>query len=235
MTTALGSWANDSGGGTPILAADLNIRDTLLKGAGLGGLIPPSSPNAKDDEFDGTSSVTWSNTPTAATTATIDTTVAGALYVQHLSGTTMGGKVQAVPASYPFTITTRVRFATLQSNFQLAEILVAPASPTTTSVSHGLAVVAISGVFTLQRLTSTLSLGSQTASTGVQVPAPPLYLRLVFASAASMTSQYSMDGLTWITHESGFTTAITPGVMGLICTGNGAGGMTAAFDFFRVT
>jgi hypothetical protein len=93
----------------------------------------------------------------------------------------------------------------------------------------------ISGVLNVQRLTGTFAGASQTASTPIPMIQPPLYLRLVLASASSMTSQYSYDGLNWITIESGFTTSITPGVMGLIVSANGASFCTAAFDFFRVT
>jgi hypothetical protein len=154
--------------------------------------------------------------------------------VSHGSGTNFVGKVQAVPAGYPFTITTRVRFAALGGQYPFAAILVGPASPTGSSVTHGLILVLIAGVPTLQRLTGTFAGGSQSASTPITLIMPPLYLRLVLASASSMTSQYSYDGLNWITHESGFTTSITPGVMGLVVSANGAGGCTAAFDFFRV-
>ena len=62
---------------------------------------PPTSPNAKDDEFDGSSSVTWTSTPTAPNAWDINTTSPDCAYWTANSGgasATYVGKYQSVPS-----------------------------------------------------------------------------------------------------------------------------------------
>jgi hypothetical protein len=238
MATGLEAWADDAGGGTPILAADLNTRDQLLTLGGLAGLIPPTSPNAKDDEFDGTSSVTWSNTPTAAATASHNSKSPGRLFLNVASGVgAFGGRVQAVPGGYPYTITTRIAHATIFGNYQKAGIILGPSSPTGSSgmLMGGLQ---FAGIPQCNRWLGNFNGTFTSGATFVDyIGQSPIYFRATVASATSVTTYVSNDGVTWVTIESAFNPGFTPGVMGLgISDDTGSSrGCAASFDFFRVT
>ena len=68
----------------------------------------PVSPSAYDDEFDGSSSASWANTPTAAVSTSINGTKPGALVITAAgSNSNLVGLVQTAPAT-PFTVETKI-------------------------------------------------------------------------------------------------------------------------------
>lgn len=226
---------------------------TTIEGGGTGGGssyplgspdAPPAVPNAKDDEFDGTSSVSWTSTPTAPNAFDIDTTSRGCMYVKASgSGAAPVGKYQAVP-SFPFTITTKV-FSTGRLSFHKAGgILLIPATPTGASsavlLSHTARSAANAGI---QR--TAITLGGTFASESTN-PGPlavvkgeamgARYLRMKVNSATSIDCYCSADGRAWLPVETGFNPGFTPAFMGLGCSEeNSGGGVEAYFEFFRVT
>jgi hypothetical protein len=216
-------WATPSGGGSayPLGSADQ----------------PPTSPNAKDDEFDGTSSVTWSNTPTPPTSWDINTTRPGHAYLKPPAGTTYSGKVQAVPGAYPFTITAKFISTGRAANNRRGGIILAPAVPTGTSniwyvggnYSSGLG-GAITG-----RLKATYA-GTYISDPGV-FPFDgwwgPYYVKVKVNSATSIDSWISLDGYAWVPVEAGANPGFTPDTMGIAATSDGATPELFC-DFFRI-
>jgi hypothetical protein len=199
--------------------------------------IPPVSPNAKDDEFDGTSTVTWTSTPTAPNAWDINTTRAHHAYLKASgSGAALVGKYQAVPASYPYTITAKVT-STGRSNYhRTGGIFVAAASPTGSSNA-----VYLGGEFSTSmqsgRILQTLG-GTYTSQTiGYLINHfAPLYMKMKVNSATSIDMWVSVDGYSWMRVETAYNPGFTPGVMGMICNEESAGGGVEAFyDFFRIT
>jgi hypothetical protein len=211
----------------------------------VSGDPPPNAPNAKDDEFDGTSAVSWTTTPTAPNASDIDTTERGCLYVKASgSGAVLVGKYQAVPASYPYTITTKVHSTGRLSFHKSGGIILIPSSPTNSSsallLSHTARSSANAGIQrTILTLGGTFSSESSAPGPLPEVLGPakgPRYLRVKVNSATSVDTLASADGKAWFSVESGLNPGFTPAFMGLACNEeSGAGGVEAYFDFFRVT
>lgn len=226
-------------GGSDVWGADLN--------AAILGLVNqadylPASPSAYDDEFDGSSGVSWTTTPTAPNAYDVNSTAPGCAYVRASgSSAAMVGKYQAIPGSYPFTITARVS-STARANYHRGGgIFIAPATPTGSSnlLYLGHLFHTTYGTRNVQRTIQSFA-GSAVSNTGQTLLANncwgPLYLRLVANSATSVTSQASLDGKAWFTVESAANPGFTPGVMGFSCNEEGSAvGVEAFFDFFRVT
>jgi hypothetical protein len=199
-------------------------------------MVPPGSPNAKDDEFDGTSSVTWTDTPTPATAVSLNGTAPGGLYIATASlGSAVVGRLQAVPGAYPYTITTRVSWSIVRQDFQATGLVLAPSSPTGTSSCYRLG-PKFNGVARLVATKSTLA-GTFASETtfNLGLVGVPLWVRMTVTSASSVTSKVSKDGVVWktmYTEDPG----ITPAWMGLYVADESANnGNESVFDFFRVT
>lgn len=232
------TWADGSGGGTPITAAELNRMESGIARVLGPGMTPPASPNVKDDEFDGTSSVTWTDTPTAPATKLInDADAPGcAIFVSTASTQAIQGIHQPVPGAYPYTITTRVADHAGFQNYALEGLFIAPASPTGAS-NVMLWCWAYNGGTRFDRWSGTLA-GSFFNET-VRVVAgrdAPMFFRMVVNSATSVDLLYSSNGRVWITFVSAYNPGFTPGVMGIaVSSGNNAIVTSGVFDFFRVT
>lgn len=231
------TWADGSVGGTPITAAELNRMEALIVRA-IGGspVLPPASPNVRDDEFDGTSSVTWTNTTTAASVWSINGTVPNRLYLKANAGSPYQGKVQTVPGAYPYTITTRLNLTTGRANFNRAGgILLAPASAVGTSNIYYAGIVYNSGLIA-QRITATYA-GSFVSQVGTAAVTPrDVFLRVVVTSATVVDSSWSYDGQIWVPIETAFNPGFAPATMGLCANDESSGGgVETVFDFFRVT
>jgi hypothetical protein len=228
--TGLAVTYDDAAGKLNFVATATSLLEVLEP-----ALAPPASPNAKDDEFDGTSSVTWSNTPTTAGTVSLNTYVPGKLYIGSASTANVVGRVQAIPAGYPFTITTRISDAMLNANFHQAGIVVTTASPTGSSNAVIIGPQYSGGAVGGLRWSGTM--GGTFASAGglSKYINPPVWFRATFASATSLTTSASADGVNWVTMESAFNPGFTPGVMGLAVSAATVVNMHAVFDFFRIT
>lgn len=203
------------------------------------GEFNPRTPGSKDDEFDGLSSVSWSNGPTAPTTWDINTTAKGFGYLRaNGSGTNFVSVIQAVPGSYPFTITAKVN-STRRGNTHLGlGLVMGPASPTTSSKilyfgptwqsSH------ISQRLIYNTWAATSFVGAATANV-LDRWGGPAYLRFVVTSATNLAVYASMDGVLWTVVETGLNPGFTPGVMGLGLCENGTADLEGVAEFFRVT
>lgn len=224
---------------------------TTIEGAGGGGGttayppgsadIPPTSPNAKDDEFDGTTSVTWTATPTAAAAWNINSDRLHHLHLQALLAQAANtvGRHQPVPGSYPFTFTTKLAGHTARSNFSYAGLVLAPASPISSSllVYFGPQANTSSSGFSVRRGSNNFAGSGSFSETVSPVGGmfQPVYLRITVNSATSIDLSMSLDGVAWLPVQSAFNPGFTPGVMGLVACYNGGGAVDAYFDFFRVT
>lgn len=206
---------------------------------------PPASPNAKDDEYDGTSTVTWTATPTAANAKDRNSTRADHLYIKAASGNAshLVGEYQAIPGSFPFTVTSKVVSTTGRQAFHRAGgLYFAPASPTTSS-----AVVYFGSVYNssapagmeIVRITYTndSTFGSQSTFVGQRagLPMREYYLKAVFTSATAASLYYSSDGYAWILAEA-YTFGFTVANMGVAQAEETANtGVEAFYGFFRVS
>jgi hypothetical protein len=218
-------WATPSGGGSssswPPGSADK----------------PPTTANAKDDEFDGTSGVTWTATPTAPNAWNINSNREHHAYIKASgSGSAYVGRYQAVPGSYPYTITSKVS-TTARGNFQRGGgIILAPAAPTGTSN-----IVYVGSLYNNGRVVERII--AQFGGTFVSQTAAllagywgPVYVKLTVNSATSMSSWASTDGFAWLPIEAAVNPGFTPAYMGLALNDETLGaGCEGWFDFFRVT
>jgi hypothetical protein len=214
-------WAAAAGGSTP--AYLLGSADK-----------PPASPSAFDDEFDGTSSVVWSNAPNAPASFDINTTIPGRAYMVASAGGNFQGKGQAVPGAYPFTITAKVAGHNSDGtgNAEYVGIFLAPASPTTSSKIYLLG-TDNSPIRADRQIYSAWNTGAFTSAVGNYFVSHwgPYYVRCRVNSATSVDCWVSLDGWTWIQIESALNPGFTPGVMGLQATN----GRSVNYEFFRVT
>lgn len=205
-----------------------------------GRRLAPASPHAKDDEFDGTSTASWSATPTAPTATDVDTTSPNALYVHSTSGNPLAGRLQAVPSG-AFTITTRVLDP---GGFNLGASgvgeharlggLVLTNGTSAASSAHYVGIKITSGVPAAARIVMTLggTFTSQTLSTPVGWSP---YFKMTWTGTQIVWS-HSIGGHIWRTPEAAVTPAFTPTHMGLVMNNEGAlTDASAAFEFFRVT
>lgn len=197
---------------------------------------PPTSANAKDDEFDGTSSVTWSDTPTVAATVSSNSNRPGHLYLRASgSGAAYVGRLQPIPGSYPFTVVSKIN-GTGRANFHRGGGLVlAPASPSGTSQILYLGNAYNSGL-AAERITAQFGGSFVSQSSVIAMGLVPIYLKMVVNSATSVTTYVSTDGWSWRLIESAFNPGFTPGTMGIVVSEeSGGGGVDVYADFFRVT
>lgn len=195
---------------------------------------------SSDDEFDGLSSVSWSDTPTAPTTWDINTTVRGKAYLRSNGNTNKFiGKLVAIPGAYPFTVITRVH-STRRGNTNLGMgFLLTVASPTGSSKVLWLGSTyngAILGQRLLYNTFDTSSFASANdMSNAVKAHAGPIWLRMIATSATSFAFAQSLDGELWVTSESGLNPGFTPGLVGLGLSENGTADVEGVADFWRVT
>lgn len=200
---------------------------------------PPATANARDDEFDGTSSVVWTPTPTAPTAADVHSTRPGHLFLRSAGpAAKFVGRYQSASGVFPFTVITKVTGASDRLNFHRGGgIILYPASPVAAS---GLVYLGklfdganISG-WGVARVTNT---AEGTFGSILRVAAPiasgTTYLQAVLTSATSVTFSYSTDGWAWRPVET-YTLPFSVANIGLAVTEEGGGGVDAFFDFFRV-
>ncbi len=196
---------------------------------------PPTSPSGYDDEFDGRSSATWLDTPTAATSWDVNSTVPDALYLYGSgTGNAYVGRMQATPPSFPYTITTKVVARGASRSYHRHGCIILAAGLTGTSDAWTFGHVWENGPVIRcmnQRFDGTWYGGP----TGI-VRADTPFIRVVATSASSATLHYSDDGLVWNELDT-VNLGFTPTHIGLGCSQEGDGGRPAksALGFFRVT
>lgn len=197
----------------------------------------PVSPNVKDDEFDGTSSATWSSTPTAPNAWDINTSRADHAYLKSTGGAVYTGKTQAVPAAYPYTITTKCSSTGRTNNHRVGGIILGPSSPSGSSAIWYVGGVYATGIRYYERILGTFA-GGYTSDSGAKVQNhwDAFYIKVTVNSATSISSWISTDGFAWIPMETAVNPGFTPAVMGVASNDDtGGGGVEAFFDFFRIT
>lgn len=199
---------------------------------------PQRTPGAGDDEFDGLSSVTWSNGPTAPTTWDRDTTSPGRGYLRaNGSGSAFVSVLQNVPSA-PFTIVTRVNSNRRGGSNLGLGIVLGPASPTTGSKILWFGPNYNGGSQVWQRLLynswSTSSfVGAQTVNAFNNWDGP-LWIKVVATTTTNIAIYVSTDGEIWTLVESGLNPGFTVGVMGIGMSENGTADLEGVADFFRV-
>lgn len=202
--------------------------------------VPPAVANAKDDEFDGTSTATWIATPTAPNVANVNSTVPHGLYMKATgSGSTLVGRYQAAP-SFPFTITTKLTGTTARQNFMRGGgIILLPSAPTNASAATYFGPVYNSTGIEFVRIayTNMSTFGSQSTLVGPRwgVPAPQMYLRAVVTSATAVSFYASHDGRIWTPLNAGYTNPFSIANIGLGLSEEATGGCEARLEFFRVS
>lgn len=213
------------------------LNDLLAEVVGPAS-FEPASPNAKDDEFDGTSTVTWTTTPTAPTTMNITDRPGALRIVGNGTGAAYVGELQPVPASYPYTITAKVLTSSIRGgNCRGGGIIL------TNGVVGGSSVCYFGHV--LSTFVSTWAVkGTLAGSWGGGGSAwgngqrTNTHFKVVVLDSTTIDCFVSWDGTSWFKVETAFVTGFTtPTHMGLAVTdeSNGTGGCDAYFDFFRVT
>jgi len=220
---------------------------TIPGGSGGGSSYPlgnadalPAVPNAKDDEFDGTSTATWTATPTMAATNVVHTERPGHLKLRAAgTASTFVGRHQVAPATFPYTLITKVAGHTARLDFHRGGgILLYPATPTAASPLVYLGVLQDSpnlGGIGVARITNTSqgAFGSAVRA-AFKVAEASTYFRVVMTSATAASLSFSSDGWAWRLLET-LTVPFSVGAVGLGVTEEGGGGTDSFFDFFRVT
>lgn len=237
------SWDTISLGGT-------SVTDYVSGVSGSGQIIipgvsadfdrKPSSPNAKDDEFDATLAGAWS------TINSLDVLNSNTDALSHLhmkknssSGLSVYGIYKTAPTA-PFTVTAKVTAFARDANFKSAGLLVGDGSPgkfftifmpnTTTFDQQATADYA---VYTDKDNRASVSEFYALRTMGGW----PLYIRLVVTSTTSVTPQISMDGLIWVN----IGAAQNPSLSSISCIGLWIAGLAngqsaeAYIDWIRVT
>lgn len=220
--------------------SEVTIEDVVDAGAGAEVYPPvPTSPNEKNDEFDGTSLVSWSNTPNQAAASEI-TSRPGHLRLRA-SGTNNNyvGLLQAVPAAFPYTIETKLVSSTIRAGSHRTGILLAEGvGQFSTMAMIGVRVNQnVSGAWFASAWNGSMSGGGQNAQTA-EFPTTPrdLYLRVKLNSASSLDISMSGDAHVWSPIATNWNCGFTPTRMGLALNEEGAAiGTESSFEYFRVT
>lgn len=221
---------------------------TIPGGTSAGGFplgdadLPPTTVNTRNDEFDGTSTVAWTVTPTAPTATDANITRPGHRYLRSAGqATTYVGQYQSAPTVFPYTMIAKLSSSTQRLNFHRGGgLLLYPAAPTaasplvyigklydtTNTGGHGVSVFS----------NTTESTFSAAAARFAYPPAAGgIYVRAVMASATSASFDVSTDGYAWRSILAGYTVPFSVANIGLGITEEGGGGVDAFFDWFRVS
>jgi hypothetical protein len=212
-------------------------------GAGGSGYPPgsfdvkPVAPHVKDDEFDGSSAVVWTSTPTAPTAWDIDTTREDHAYLKAAGvGSTIVGKYQAIPAT-PFTVVAKLAGTTHRSNYHRGgEILLIQNG----AVGAGSAMVGVGAVYVdayrvHREYRTNFATWNNDVNVDIRAPLTPLYFKVIVNAAANGIDCYwSPDGWAWRPVQVGYGVPFTIGYVGLGCNEESAGGGVETFwDFIR--
>lgn len=224
------------------------VSASCVSGKFWNSMLPPSTPNALDDEFDDQSlDVKW-DVFDPDTTLTVSE-LANGLNMNN-SGSTICGILQDVPVSGSFTLWTKVNplgwanaismgWGTIEFGIVLCEDI--------TSVSSGSILAASFGVMDDRYMTCQVierigyddptQYGDTSLiyfSEGDTLPPPGMFIRMIYNSG-SVIVEYSGDGVFW--YRGGSLSPIvldfTPAKVGLFATNST--NSRGIFSFFRVT
>jgi hypothetical protein len=222
-------------------SADAITGQSGIGGARISGL--QGSPDitvagTNDDEFDTTDSsdpMTGWTTLGTPTSHDINSTVKSHYYVRQAATATLGivGIYKAIPA-VPFTVTCKLSDADIQTNFNLAGLFVAEASPgkiealeflhTSTGIGYG-----------VDAYTNRTTFASTPVAFTVGYDAP-IYLRCIVTTTTSIGWYVSRGGLIWRKLVSGRNPGFTVGAVGLqVASQSATTDGEAVFDWIRFT
>jgi len=215
----------------------------FLRGDQTWAVIPspneplPLSPSVWDDEFDGTSIASWTDTPTPLTSFDVNVTKPSNLTIRTQSlASKYVGRVQATPGTYPYTVETKLTGHNGYANYHRGGgIIFGPTSPSDTSPIYYFGATFAD---TLIAMRTKATFGGVWSSNTPGGSRPEFkYYRAIVNSSTSISAYSSMDGYSWFPIELNFNPGFVPGVMGLACNEENAniGGVSCSFDFFRVT
>jgi hypothetical protein len=191
-----------------------------------------------DDEFNTTDvsdPMTGWTTLGTPTSHTINSTVKGHYYVRQAATATLGlvGIYKAIPAT-PFTVTCKISDADLQSNFNLAGLFVAEASPG--KIEQLEVIRSNSGIGPgVDNYTNRTTLNN-TPVAQVVGPDTPIYFRCVVTTTTSIGWYISRNGMVWRQLITGRNPGFTVGSVGVAVAAQSATtDGEAAFDWVRFT
>lgn len=227
---------------TPSPSGRLTIEEVL---AAVGGVVaappgpdaPPSVAHPLNDEFDGTATVTWFDTPAPATAWDEGETRPGTLHINGDLGDRFVGRLRPLGSVFPVTVTTKVSSTTARGTHQRGGgVLITEANPSPASVVDYVGVV-YTGKFVIQHFRYTFDGPIQTWDDVGTITGLPLWLRVTFTSDTSAQAQYSSDGALWsppfnLPGLNYFAGAVGLGVAN---EGGHVGGVSALFDYLRTT
>jgi len=230
-----GTWTAVSGGADLVQVASGagSVRIPGLKGS---ADAVPASPSAYDEEFDGDLSA-WT---TLGSPATSNATDAKSHY--HLAVPNgqwrVDGIYKACP-SMPFTVTAKITDYLHSANYQQPAIMLGEASPGKLLLwgplfhtAHAFWTTFVPLVWTNR--TSRIGLPSGGSETDGPYRKP--YIRLIVTSSTSIATQFSEDGLVWVTAHAAVNPGFTVGVVGLGASSNDTtAGHDSMFDWIRFT
>lgn len=207
-------------------------------GSWAGTIVPPASPGADDDEFDGANGVGtppgWTLLATSGNqTITEANDVLSVAFDSQLSND-FNGIAKSATISTGKKVTTAVK-TLLRGNFDLVGV---GFTDGTASTSNAIAATTYVASTRLEVWTGTLQ-----AMTGVKIDTvnrdsfiSPLFLQLEYVSANTFSARVSPDGVSWVTYDASRSYTFTPTHMALFWSA--AGGATvniATFDFIRLS
>lgn len=195
--------------------------------------IPPMSPSAHDDEFDGTSGVSWTDVNWSGLTAwDANTTYPGWLWAKNPTGTeVLRCKLQALPAG-DFCIVGKMN-ASGGAGTVVAGLVLSTTNTASSGTQFTAAIARRSSAFAYgsQKYTNFTTFGSDLVNIGSAHPNGTIWLRLRL-SGSTYYAGFSIDGKTW--YEQTISPGVTPSYMGIFVD-NAASGQNqeVSFDYFR--
>lgn len=201
---------------------------------------PPGTPDAFDDEFDDSTSLSdWTafGTGTLAT-EDVDTTVPGRLYLAMTAGADSNptGRYKAISTTGTYLV--KIGATSGRENYHRCGcVYILPAGAITGSSPCLILGWVYAGSLNveLDRHSALATYQDQPFQGGVWGRLPALYARIAFASATSVTVDYSPDGIVWARA----VTAYNPGWnmdkigYGVSKENGGSTGFEVTFDYFR--
>jgi len=229
-----GTWTAVSGGADLVQVASGagSVRIPGLKGS---ADAVPASPSAYDEEFDGDLSA-WT---TLGSPATSNATDAKSHY--HLAVPNgqwrIDGIYKAAPST-PFTVTAKITDYLHSGNYQHPGIMLGEASPGKIFLFGPISHTGHSFWTCYSSCTWNSRTSRATVHAEYDGPYRKPYLRLIVASSTSITTQFSEDGLVWVTAQTAVSPspAFTIGSVGLVATSNDTTiNHESFFDWIRFT
>ena len=215
--------------------------DDIDGAAGAGGVYPPppTEPNARNDEFDGTSTAVWSPTPIPALEAESLSRPGHLRLKASGSANKYVGLLQPVPTTFPFTVETKLVSSTIRAGSHRTGLLFSEGlGQFSTMAMVGLLVnTSAIGTWFAAAWNGSLSGGGHNVIT-TQYPSIPrdLYLRVRVNSLNSLDIEMSSDAHVWSPIATNWNPGFNMAYMGLALNEEGSNiGTESSFEYFRIS